>query len=78
MDIKMGKPIENRAHHMRIVQQLITELSNFPADKKVRFFSTGFSGEHGCIETELFIFDYDQDEDGNPTFLMERKSAEII
>ena len=67
------KVIENRSCHMKTVLQLITELSNFPGYKKVRFFSTGFPGAHGCIESELVIFDYDQDETGNLTFLMERK-----
>ena len=66
------KVIENRSCHMKTVSQLINELLNFPGDKEVRFFSTGFSGVNGCIETELFVFDYDQDETGNPTFLMER------
>jgi hypothetical protein len=67
------KVIENRSCNMKTVSQLITELSNFPGDKEVRFFMTGFPGVNGCVESELIVFDYDQDETGNPTFLMEKK-----
>ena len=57
---------------MKTVQDLIVELSNFPVDKEVRFFSSGFSGINAVAEYELVIIEYDQDGDGNPTFLLEK------
>jgi hypothetical protein len=60
---------------MKTVHELIIELSNFPADKTVRFFDQGFSGDHGVIDRELKIIEYDQDDNGNPTFLMEEKKC---
>lgn len=56
---------------MKTVQELIKELSNFPADAEIRFFRCGFSGVHGVAENEMIISEYDQDTKGNPTFLME-------
>ena len=52
---------------MKTVQQLILELANFPVDKSVRFFSEST----GSI-VELKIAEYDQDQDGNPTFFLEK------
>lgn len=53
---------------MKTVQELIVELSNFPADKEVRFFHFGSVGD-----VELKIVEYDQDDTGNPTFMLECK-----
>lgn len=58
---------------MKTVQELIKELSNFPADAEVKFFCCGFSGNNSLAEYELIIIEYDQDTDGNPTFLLETK-----
>lgn len=49
------------------VQKLITELSNFPTDKEVRLFHYGGQG----MESELTIVEHDQDDKGNPTFMLE-------
>lgn len=47
---------------MKTVEQLIVELTNFAGNKKIRFFDES---------RELKICEYDQDENGNPTFFLE-------
>jgi hypothetical protein len=56
---------------MKTVNELIVELSNFPADKQVRFFLA--YEKNMFADLEMKISEYDQDESGNPTFLMEYK-----
>jgi len=46
----------------KTVEQLIVELTNFAGNKKIRFFDES---------RELKICEYDQDENGNPTFFLE-------